>query len=347
MATTITRYVNTASTAGGNGTTNATTGANRAYATMNACVAALKATHADMVTNDVVLDVRASGATADTVQVDISGFTGDATRYLMITGEASKSWDTAKYRLTVAAASVFAGVPPSFTRLIGLQLRNANGYGIIDCGSPAAGYTFALRDCLIDQVGVARGGPNSVVISAGTASRSLTLVNNVVVGNLDQVVKWSYSGGTHVVYNNTVRITGLTGTTIVDLSNGGGTLRLHNNIVECTGAAGSCYAIGGHTQTSSANISSDNTSPQTALRSKTLTYVNAAAGDLTPASTDTVALDVGTNLSADGTYPFAADIMGTARPQGSAWDLGAIERIASGGSTALPVFLHQYRQRRS
>lgn len=348
MATTITRYVNTASTAGGDGTTNATTGANRAYATLAACLSALVTAYPNLVTSDVVLDVRCSGATADTAQPTIAGFTTDATRYLQITGEASKSWDTAKYRLTVAAASVFAGVPPSFTRLIGLQLRNTNGYKILDCGTPTAGYTFLVRDCLIDHVGVARGGANPVINSAGTNSRHITLVNNVVVGALDQFVQWQYSGGTKVAYNNTVRITGLAGTAAIQLANGGGSAptRVINNIVEVT--AGSCYDVSaGNSLTSSANISSDTTSPQTALRSTTLTYTNAATGDLTPAATDTVALDVGTDLSADATYPFAADIMATARPQGSAWDIGAIERLASGGSTALPVFLHQYRQRRS
>lgn len=66
----INRYVNTASTAGGDGTTNATSGANRAWATLNEALTTLD--NAPL-TDDVT--VFCSGSTADTTaitQIDVN-----------------------------------------------------------------------------------------------------------------------------------------------------------------------------------------------------------------------------------------------------------------------------------
>ena len=61
MATTITAYVNTASS-GGDGTTNNTSGATAAYASLNAC---LSARAKDLVTADEILLVKCTGSAAD------------------------------------------------------------------------------------------------------------------------------------------------------------------------------------------------------------------------------------------------------------------------------------------
>lgn len=99
------RYVNTASTAGGDGTTNATTGANRAYATLQEAETALQA----VLTED--MEILCSGATADarttfdgwtpgSFRIYVKGNTGDSA------GAHAGVYDTNKYRLTAASGTL-------------------------------------------------------------------------------------------------------------------------------------------------------------------------------------------------------------------------------------------------
>lgn len=93
-----TRYVNTASTAGGNGTTNATSGANRAYATLAEWESAEQSTLSED------HEVLCCGTTADSsctidgwvpgsYRIIVSGNTGDAA------GHHSGVWSTSFYRV--------------------------------------------------------------------------------------------------------------------------------------------------------------------------------------------------------------------------------------------------------
>jgi hypothetical protein len=67
---TVQRYVDTASSAGGNGTTTSTTGgdANRAYATLSEW----EANQASTGTDDYIVDCAASGGAADTTFVNVN-----------------------------------------------------------------------------------------------------------------------------------------------------------------------------------------------------------------------------------------------------------------------------------
>jgi hypothetical protein len=104
MATARIRYVNPDS-AGGNGTTSALSGANAAYASLQA---ALNAERGDLVAADVWLEIIcATNGSADTTRVDqmVAGWVTDATRYVHIKPadghRAGTKWSTSKYRLTV------------------------------------------------------------------------------------------------------------------------------------------------------------------------------------------------------------------------------------------------------
>lgn len=135
MATARIRYVDTASS-GGNGTTTALSGANAAYASLQA---ALNAERGDLVSADVYLRIEcaADTGTADTTLVDqnIAGWTTDATRYVEIHAaaghEAGVEWDTSKYRLSRSGTggSVFVAVLAgtsggiAYGRLHGLQIE--------------------------------------------------------------------------------------------------------------------------------------------------------------------------------------------------------------------------------
>lgn len=66
--------------------------------------------------------------------------------------------------------------------------------------------------------------------------------------------------------------------------------------------------------------------------SQTFSFVGSGDDPYMLEADDTGALDHGTDLSADAVYPFSVDKLGTERPQGSAWDIGAFER-----AVALPL----------
>src|SRR5690554_6305228 len=99
----ITRYVNTASSPGGDGTTNATTGDNRAFASLNEAEAAIPASIADW------YDIVCEGQDADSAAVDFAGTTTSASNYVQVRTDPSATYgrhagarDTSKYRLAVS-----------------------------------------------------------------------------------------------------------------------------------------------------------------------------------------------------------------------------------------------------
>lgn len=140
MATTITRYVNTASS-GGDGTTNATSGASAAYASLQACITAEVAVRANLVASDELLHILCCGSAADTTVTVISNaWTTDATRYIHVEGNPdhvngahySTSWDDTTYR--IMASSNFGYALHNYTpyfRMTRIQIQNThetNGY---------------------------------------------------------------------------------------------------------------------------------------------------------------------------------------------------------------------------
>lgn len=133
MATARIRYVNPHSS-GGDGTTTALSGANAAYASLQA---ALDAERGNLVTADVWLEIIcATNGNADTARVNqnVAGWTTDATRYVHIKPaaghRAGTQWDTGRYRLVLpwggseSATLTLCGANggPLFSRVDGLQI---------------------------------------------------------------------------------------------------------------------------------------------------------------------------------------------------------------------------------
>ena len=108
-----------------------------------------------------------------------------------------------------------------------------------------------------------------------------------------------------------------------------GNYRVANNLVQ--GGTGADYTFSGFTPDYSAtNLSSDATSPQVALRSKTVSFVGAADFHLSPV--DVEAKNQGTDLSADPVLAVLNDIDGQVRQV--AWDIGADD---ADGTTAVKL----------
>lgn len=142
---------------------------------------------------------------------------------------------------------------------------------------------------------------NNVVNGFGTGI-AWTSNNSVLDGAIDN----------NTVVNATERGIALAGTP--EKNN----LALRNNLVAGPGAD---YVVVGMQQTAN-NISTDDTSPDVAHRSKTVGFVDPAAGDyhLDPLTAGD-AVGAGVVLNADPTFPFATDIDGEQRDV--VWDIGA------------------------
>lgn len=181
MASPRIRYVNTASTAGGTGSTNATSGADRAYASLNACLTN-ELGDEDLVANDEFLWILCCGTTADTLQGWVTGFVTDATRFVRIeanpvhvAGRHPGRWSTSHYRLSVSEAFNHAVlVEQTYTQLVGLQIENTAGNADnslrLNTGVAGdSGNDDCLCDSLIVRIGTTTYGGTAVVQAAGKA----------------------------------------------------------------------------------------------------------------------------------------------------------------------------------
>lgn len=162
---------------------------------------------------------------------------------------------------------------------------------------------------------------------------TITVVNNTVAGFFNGINIRSIfqTGAVFNVYNNTVYGNRRSGLSL----DGGGTadtLNLYNNVMDVNTTVDieipdGAFATFNHSNNRTADTSGSTTlSPETG-GSKTCTYTNTGTGDFTLTSGATNCIDQGISLAADAQYPFAADKIGTVRPQGAAWDIGSYERI--------------------
>lgn len=200
----ITRYVNTASTAGGDGTTNATSGANRAYATLAAAEAAEQAT----LTDDI--EFLCCGATDDG-QCTIDGWTPGSFRINIIgnsgdgAGRHAGAWDTAKYLMTAAS-----GTKPTLETIEdnvtvqGIQITSTHVDGAAVGRFGLVGASVRALNCLFK-------GPGTTSASTGVAFGDLnntgTRVKDCIVYNWVlgiQVRQQSAGASDSIIANNTV-----------------------------------------------------------------------------------------------------------------------------------------------
>jgi hypothetical protein len=324
-----TYYVNPDST-GGDGTTNATSGASAAYASLNA---ALTARARNLVTATAIDEfICETGGTADTTVVLLSGWTTSASYYIDIKTSSGHrhdgKWNTAKYRLVGGSNyNHVINVGTNNVRITGLQIdiTSARTEGPIICGINSEG------DANVSQyfIGNIIRGTNATGGTQGIrANNSCNIWNNVIYDHLVNIQSLGLSltpstGVTQNVYNNTVYGC-VEGINVVAYSTG--VLNLRNNL--CNGNTTDYYSEGGYTRNSSFNISEDTSSPDASYRSKAVTFVNEASDDFHLSVSDTNAKDQGTDLS--GT--FTTDIDGATRS--APWDIGADEYTSAGSSVA-------------
>ncbi len=236
-------------------------------------------------------------------------------------------WKTDAFRIENAdTAVIYSNL--NHIEFEGLQIASTRGgaaHGISNQTQHNAS-VIRIHDNIISHRNI-RGGTGILILDdaggIGVGGKAY-IYNNIIYDFGFPDTGWegygirSYMDG--VLYNNTVYncYYGIYGTSLW----GSPAPAAKNNIVQGSVLAG---YTGTYAASSANNISSDATSPNSAFRNKTVTFVNAVGKDFHLSAGDTVARDAGVNLSADVALPLNTDINGRFRPYGSAWDIGADE----------------------
>jgi hypothetical protein len=328
----IQRYVNTASTAGGDGTTNATSGANRAYATLSE---AFEPLHFGS-TSDVYR-VNCSGATADPGTSASSStdhtaweFTTSPTNYVEVIGDNTTGmWNTSAYRIEVTNRHAVYNQYAAHVRFYNLQVQitNTNGstYDALRLSTAnndtSNGAPYLLfKNCIVRRGSGSSSGATAAFVNSVSGDGSLAgpcyVINCLAIGatgggsggfNTDNSA-WAQANIRH--YNCTAA----------------GCLYSFNDpgiVINCLSTAPTSGVgfVGTYGTGSNYNAEDDgNGAPGANSRTaQTFTFVNAAGGNYQLATADAGAKGFGVTDPGSGLY--LDDITGTTRTV--PWDIGA------------------------
>jgi len=201
----VTRYVNTASTAGGNGTTNDIVGANRAFATLSEAESALRTLNA---ADD--LEILCCGAVADsgvslTFWNSNNYITNGHTIYVNanrsdVAGFHGGKWNTSTY---IRNGSINITTQDRWHFVLnGIQmLRNGVNGGLLEFGGGTGTKTITITNCLFNNTLNSEYERNVIMISY-VATGTVNFINSVfnsqnLVGNCLYIK----SGGIVNIYN--------------------------------------------------------------------------------------------------------------------------------------------------
>ncbi len=304
------------------------------------------AEQANLVTGDVIKQFEcyafedSLGAGASAV---FDGWTTDATRYIRgyaATGNQHSCAANTGYRILFEGFGHGIEMREEFMRVEGIGFKSYNTgpssqYG--DRGfhieTPAAGdiriskawlNTKTNDDSLVRMFGASTSGIKIWNCMSGPGTSGGGHVNTI---------KWQTTGNIWL-YNNTIVGNAMAAFEFcIEVESGfGGTIVLKNNLCDrgpSPDANASCYQMRTATTTGSTNnLSDDATAPGTSAQTNVSpSYVDETNADLRLVA-GSAGLNVGADLSADADIAFADDILGTARPQVSVWDIGAGELLA-------------------
>jgi len=317
----ITRYVNTASS-GGDGTTNATSGAQAAYASLNAWEAA---ENTDLVTATNTHIVICEGSTADGTAVTIDGWTTNATYYITIrtdaAGRHTGTWSTSKYRLSMNGVTALT-VNEAYTRCEGLQIEDYGTAGYHIFVNYNAGNHFRFGYGILRKATADLGVHNGFY---GATSGNTAYIYNTLMYDMGRF-NWDDSGAGlfQYIYNCTAQNV----TAAAGAFHSWGSRGVAKNCIaqDCTdGFSGNWDTT--NSQYNNSDIASD--APGANAQTGEVIFTNEAGDDFSLSASDAYAKDLGTDLSADAVFPFSDDIIGVTRSD--TWDIGAFAYITAGG----------------
>lgn len=318
----ITRFVNTASTAGGDGTTNNTSGSTRAFATLLEAINSLPGTLTDQTT--IFCD--GSGG-ADTSAVDQTpwDFATSATNYLLITTTGTArhqgKWTTTgnAYRLEVTNANALYGNTSAHVRIDGLQVQvtvndgdSYEGIKTTNANQTTGTVDMRVSSCIVRGVLTSGTLIGFHARPTGGATGSTEFWNCIAydcsIGFQGEFVSTEFYNCTAIGVSGQFPF-------VSNATNGALCINCLGEGGDVTFVVGGAYAAG-----TKNNASSDGSAPGTSSRTgQTFTFVNAAGDDYHLAASDAGARGFG--FTDPGSGLFADDIDGVTRE--GAWDIGA------------------------
>lgn len=211
----ILRYVDTGSDAGGDGTTSATSSGDNthAYQSLNAWEAAEQADLDTANNTHTVHCNRTNSGAADTIAVDVTGWTTSATDFITIIADdfpADGIFDTTKYNLALTNVNNLL-IRENYVRVEKLQVvctetGTSNSRGIYLTIVDAGGSDIRIDSCIVKGICSGTGTGRGILVEDVDAT--VTIFNTVVFGFLSGA-DTGFAGinlnqGTSVVYNCTV-----------------------------------------------------------------------------------------------------------------------------------------------
>jgi hypothetical protein len=309
------------------------------YTSLNAALAGESTNLVSTLDGILTIECYAMG---DTTAVDTgTGYTTDADHYISILTPAAErhpgKWDSNKYYLSLGPGYGVGiiTIREAYVRIVGLQIENTKAQndspiGIrLNVGTTTS--DIRIQSNLIVATGATTNHESAIgiLISGDVTAR---IGNNVVWNFATSVLYSSYVAQNIYLYANT--IIGTNSSNYGENLQGSGTYKYRDNIIQ---NCATCFGINmdGKLDDSSYNISSDDTSPQSGLRSLTVSFVDSTnatirSRDYHLAAADTAAKDAGESLASDTDFALSVDIDGDTRTN----DIGADEYVAA--ATGIP-----------
>jgi len=261
--------------------------------------------------------------------VGFSGITTSATNYIRIYTPAgqghngtSRAVSGSGFRLTGTDGTGVFRNGVNHIRLEGLEIEATSTGKAMALSSVSAGSDVRVDKCIIHD---GLTGTGYTVTATGT-NLALTWRNNIVYGSQRS---WDTRGATSVTSENNIFWRHAAQLGLVSTAE----LTCKNTYSGHTGAAAEDFWTGGAAPSGNNNASSD-TSQATDYTSGVSSVAGSSVFTSVTAGSENFTLVAGTNALVDAGETLGSvtdDIIGTARPQGSVYDIGAFERIAAGG----------------
>ena len=288
----------------------------------------------DLVASDeiAIAQIEGSWANPDTTAVTIGGWTTSATNYIKIyttaTARHNGKWDTRAYRLEVNDDAL--NILEANVRIDGLEIDISPSVS----GEWREGINIPWANTDVDEIYISH---NIIKNSNPTDNNSGIGINPNDGGNIfyvwnNIVYNFTGAGSEGVIFkNNTYLYNNTIYNCNVGVRIGTITVTAKNNIVKnCVDGFSGTFD-----SSSDYNISDIDTDAPNATFTggyATVSFQDSANNDFHLSSTDTSALDQGTDLSADANLAFTTDIDGDTRPIDANWDIGADETAGTASS---------------